>query len=404
MLLRTRDLNTFIVTANALVRLLRSAGNLIGIIVLSWFQRCGHVPVALLGGATGRVGDPSGKSAERPELDEAALVRNVAGIRATLAAVLGHGGDAAQAVILDNYDWWRDVSLLSFLRDVGRHARVGVMMAKESVRKRLQSDTGMSYTEFTYQLLQGYDFVHLFREHGVSVQIGGSDQWGNITAGTDLLRRLLQVNSGYGLTFPLLLKSDGSKFGKSEDGAVWLSPALLSPYRFYQYMFNTPDSDVIKFMKMLTFMDLDEIAQYERDMVAAGYLPNKAQRRLADEVTMFVHGQAGLKEAQRATSALAPGAATQLDFAALEAIAADVPSISLPLASVKDCNIVNLAVLTNLFPSKGAARRLIQQGGVYLNNEKVDGDARIVTERDILEGKMLLLAAGKKNKMLVKVS
>ncbi|GAB2254412.1 hypothetical protein Droror1_Dr00022221 [Drosera rotundifolia] len=292
-------------------------GNLLGIIVLSWFQKCGHKPVALIGGATGRIGDPSGKSAERPELDVDTLEKNVNGITDTLKTILSRHGDDS-FVILNNYDWWKDITLLDFLKHVGRYARVGAMMSKESVRKRLDSEQGMSFTEFTYQLLQGYDFLILFQNQGVSIQIGGSDQWGNITAGTELIRKILQAEGAYGLTFPLLLKSDGTKFGKSEDGAIWLSPTLLSPYKFYQYFFTVPDSDVVRFLKRLTFLDMKEIDEIEQQMKAPTYLPNSAQRRLAEELTRFVHGQEGLDEAVKATEALKPGSDTKLDWETIE--------------------------------------------------------------------------------------
>lgn len=308
-------------------------GNLLGIIVLSWFQRCGHKAVALIGGATARVGDPSGKSLERPELDIEALERNTLGISNVVNRILGRSRGESSAmdgrddsfVIMDNYNWWKEMRLLDFLKRVGRYARVGTMMGKESVRKRLESEQGMSYTEFTYQLLQGYDFLYLFENKGVNVQIGGSDQWGNITAGTELIRKVLQAEGAYGLTFPLLLKSDGTKFGKSEEGAIWLSPSMLSPYKFYQYFFNVPDADVIRFLKVLTFLDLEEIDQLEGNMERPGYLPNTAQRRLAEEVTRFVHGDDGLQEALRATEALRPGAETKLDWKAIEGIAEDLP-------------------------------------------------------------------------------
>lgn len=392
-------------------------GNLLGIIVLSWFQRYGHTPVALMGGATARVGDPSGKSIERPVMSETIIERNLQGIRNNLTAILkvastsdaaaGGPGPAApmqDAVFVNNYDWWKGISLLEFLRDVGKYARVGAMMAKESVKKRLTSEEGMSFTEFTYQLLQGYDFVHLNRELGVTVQLGGSDQWGNITAGTDLVRRLREQQVVYGLTWPLLLKSDGSKFGKSEGGAIWLSADMLSPYKFYQYLFATPDADVTKFMRMLTFMDLEEIAAIEAAMQSSGYEPNAAQRRLAEEVTRFVHGEEKLQEAISATKALAPGAATKLDSGALAAIADDIPSKLLDLSSVLNCSVVDLAVSAGLFPSKGAARRLMKQGGLYMNNEKVVDELQTVQDVDLLGGQMLLLAAGKKNKLVVRVS
>ncbi|XP_027118036.1 tyrosine--tRNA ligase, chloroplastic/mitochondrial-like isoform X2 [Coffea eugenioides] len=381
-------------------------GNLLGIIVLSWFLRCGHRAVALIGGATGRVGDPSGKSSERPELDLETLHKNISGISATIRHILSRAAPTPDSVsILNNYEWWKDVRLLDFLKDVGRYARVGTMMSKESVRKRLESDQGMSYTEFTYQILQGYDFVHLFRQEGVSVQIGGSDQWGNITAGTDLIRRILRVEgAAYGLTFPLLLKSDGTKFGKSEDGAIWLSPSKFTPYNFYQYFFSVPDDDVVRFLKMLTFLSLEEIAQLERDMDTPGYVPNTAQRRLAEEVTRFVHGQEGLDEALKATEALRPGAATKLDAKTIEGIREDVPSCSLPYDQVLSLSLLDLSVSSGLLESKSAARRLLKQGGLYLNNSRVDSEAKKIEANDIIDGKVILLSAGKKNKMVVRVS
>ncbi|KAK3412905.1 hypothetical protein EUGRSUZ_I01565, partial [Eucalyptus grandis] len=387
-------------------------GNLLGIIVLSWFRRCGHRTVALLGGATARVGDPSGKSLERPELDLETLERNTAGIAATVTRILGKGGDGddddddgdGSFVILNNYDWWKDVKLLDFLKRVGRYARVGTMVAKESVKKRLESEQGMSYTEFTYQLLQGYDFLHLFQNEGVNVQIGGSDQWGNITAGTELIRKILQLEGAYGLTFPLLLKSDGTKFGKSEDGAIWLSPSMLSPYKFYQYFFSVPDTDIIRFLKVLTFLEIEEINEIEKDMKRPGYVPNTAQRRLAEEVTRFVHGEDGLQEALKATEALRPGAETKLDWKTIEGIAEDVPSCSLNYDDVLNCSLVDLSVLAGLMESKSAARRLLKQGGMYLNNGRVDGESKRIEAEDIVDGKVLLLSAGKKNKVVVRIS
>lgn len=380
-------------------------GNLLGIIVLSWFQRCGHVPVALLGGATARVGDPSGKSKERPVLDEETIARNSNGIGEILAKILEVHSDAdSRAVVLNNYDWWKEFSMLDFLRDVGKYARVGTMMAKESVKTRLNSEEGMSYTEFTYQLLQGYDFVHLFKEEGVCVQIGGSDQWGNITAGTDLVRRLLQQEGAYGLTFPLLLKSDGTKFGKSESGAIWLAPSALSPYNFYQHLFAVPDSDVITFMKRLTFVDMREIEALEASMGRPGYAPNSAQKWLAEEVTRFVHGEQGLAEALKATQALAPGAAAELDSQALEAIAQDVPSCSISYSSLGGSSLVDVSVTTGLLQSKAAARRLIKQGGLYLNNKKVEDEGKVMEAEDIIDEKIFLLSAGKKNRLVVRVT
>lgn len=378
-------------------------GNLMGIIVLSWFQKCGHRPVAVIGGATGRVGDPSGKSAERPELDEETLEKNIRGIESILSKILGSFGDDG-CVILNNYDWWKDVSFLDFLKNVGRHARVGAMMSKESVKKRLESEQGMSFTEFSYQLLQGYDFVHLCKNEGISIQIGGSDQWGNITAGTELIRKILQVEGAYGLTFPLLLKSDGTKFGKSEEGAIWLSPAMLSPYKFYQHFFTVPDADVVRFLRILSFLEMEEIDEIERDMKRPDYVPNTAQRRLAEELTRFVHGEEGLHDAVLATEALRPGAETKLDSKTIEGIAKDVPSCSLAYDEVLNLSVVDLSVFSGLLESKSAARRMLKQGGLYLNNCRVDGEGRKIREEDIVDGKVLLLSAGKKNKMVVRIS
>uniref|UniRef100_A0A0D6R8W8 Tyrosine--tRNA ligase n=1 Tax=Araucaria cunninghamii TaxID=56994 RepID=A0A0D6R8W8_ARACU len=386
-------------------------GNLLGIIVLTWFQKCGHVPVALVGGATARIGDPSGKSVERPVLDEETIRKNSDGITTILEQILGRENQTLEenqtlprfALIMNNYDWWKEFSLLDFLRDVGKYARVGTMMAKESVKKRLQSDEGMSFTEFSYQLLQGYDFLYLFKNEGVSVQIGGSDQWGNITAGTELIRKVLQQDGAYGLTFPLLLKSDGTKFGKSEEGAIWLSPDMLSPYKFYQHFIGTADADVIVFLKKLTFLSMEEILNLEEGMRQPGYVPNTVQRKLAEEVTRFVHGEEGLKEALKATEALAPGAKTRLDWRTIDAIAKDVPSFSLSYDEVLNTSLVDLSVKAGLLETKAAVRRLIRQGGLYLNNERVENEGKIIEGFDIVDDKMLLLSAGKKNKMVVRI-
>lgn len=403
-------------------------GHLLGIVVLAWFRRCGHPPIALLGGATGRVGDPSGRSAERPVLTEAALAANVAGIQATLTSLLTRDSDAAPGpppTVLNNADWFGAMTLLDFLRDVGKHARVGAMLSRDSVRSRMDADgEGMSFTEFTYQLLQGYDFVHLARAHGVRVQVGGSDQMGNVVAGLDLLRRLDAAASEsdttttpsseteertrcYGVTFPLLTKSDGTKMGKSASGAVWLAPGKLSPFKFYQYLLTSvPDADVCSFLRKLTFLPLAQIDDLERRMAggaAAGYAPNDAQKLLAAEVTRFVHGDAGLAQALAATDALRPGADTALDADALEAAAGDGPSATRPRAAVVGVPLVDVMVDVGLQPSKGAARRLVAGGGVALNNAKVSDAGRVIEEADLIGGRLALLAAGKKNKLLLRV-
>lgn len=391
-------------------------GNLLGILVLAWFQRCGHQPVALVGGATGLVGDPSGKSVERPALSEQAVAANVEGIRAILDRLLsqpaarGEGAEAVPVQLVNNLDWYGDMSLMTFLRDTGRFARVGTMLAKDSVKTRLESPSGISFTEFCYQLLQGADFVHLYRRHGVRVQVGGSDQWGNITAGTELLRKVEGEDGEekelcFGLTFPLLTKADGRKFGKSEDGALWLTSDKLSPFKFYQHLLtNVADTEVVKFLKMLTFLPLSEIATIQADMGKAGSTPNAAQQRLAQEVTRFVHGEEGLKQALSATEALKPGSDTRLDIVALQAIAAEAPSATLPRSQVVGRSIAEVAVAAGLQSSKGAARRLIKGGGFRVNNIKVDDEAAVVTEADIIDGRLMLLAAGKKNKLVLQFS
>lgn len=376
-------------------------GNLIAIMGLAWFQRYGHTPVAIVGGATGMIGDPSGKSHERNLLDTAVIQKNLQGIRKNLEAVLDFNHPTAIPQILNNYDWLNSFGFLDFLRDVGKHFRVGPMLARESVKARLNSEEGISYTEFSYQILQAYDFLHLFECENVTVQMGGSDQWGNITAGTELIRKL-KGQSAYGLTFPLLTRSDGKKFGKSEGGAIWLSSEKLSYYEFYQYLFRVPDADVIKMMCMLTFMEMEEIRSIEEQMKSPDYIPNTAQRRLAEEVTKIVHGDEGLKAAQRATQGASPGSETILDANVLESIAGDMPFKEMKRDSVLSLKIVDLIVETALAPSKGEARRLIRNGGVYLNNCKVEDENKLVAVEDLLDGRLLLLAVGKKNKLLIR--
>lgn len=407
-------------------------GNLLGIMVLRWFQASGHTPVALLGGATGRVGDPSGKSAERPVLSDSDVERNTAGIEANLRALLAPppGSGLPHPVVVNNLDWLGAMPLLTFLRDVGKQARVGTMISKESVRRRLDSEQGISFTEFAYQLLQGYDFVHLARTAGVRVQVGGSDQWGNIIAGTDLIRRMLEgdepsaaghqgsqggaageggstqaqgMEQCYGLTFPLLLKADGSKFGKSESGALWLSSSMLSPYKFYQAIFQTADVDVARMLRALTALPLEEIEAVEASMREAGYEANSAQRLLAEEVTRMVHGDQGLDQALKATQALAPGATTMLDASALEAIAGDAPSASLPRGEVVGAPLCDVMAAVGMQPSRSAVRRMIKGGGVRLNNARVDDELYVLAEGDLIDGRLALIAAGKKNKLLLRV-
>jgi tyrosyl-tRNA synthetase len=376
-------------------------GNFLGIVALSWFQRFGHTPVVVLGGATGRIGDPSGKSKERPLLDDQTISYNISRIRQHFEKVLDFTGKLPTPVILNNDEWFSRFYFIDFLRDVGKHFRIGTMLAKESVRSRVQSEEGMSYTEFSYQLLQAYDFYHLFKEQGVCLQMGGSDQWGNITAGTDLIRKLLG-ETAYGLTFPLLTRSDGKKFGKSEEGAVWLAEDKFSAYQFYQYLIRVPDADVIKLMKMLTFMDLKEIQEYESLMQKADYIPNTVQKRLAQELTLILHGKEGLEKALKVTEGAGPGSLGTLNVDVIEQIAGDMPNIELEQNQVIGRKFTEVAVLSGLLTSKGEAVRLIQNQGAYLNNEKVEDPALVVTENDLIGGKYLLLGSGKKKKILVR--
>lgn len=377
-------------------------GNLIGIMALAHMQRFGHTPVIVLGGATGHIGDPSGKSTERPLLDTQTIRENIKFIRKNFEYVLSFDGTYPEPLFCNNDDWFRDITLIHFLRDVGKHFRVGTMLGKESVRARLDSEEGMSFTEFSYQLIQGYDFYHLFAKEHVVLQMGGSDQWGNITAGIDLTRKLTG-KTVFGLTWPLLTRSDGKKFGKSEKGAIWLSPSRCSPYEFYQYLIRIPDADVIKMMKMLTFLPMKEIREIEQQMHTPGYVPNTAQKRLAEEITRIVHSEAGLEKALRATDLAAPGHEAVLDGALLKEIAHDMPSVSLPLSEVVNQTYADLAVKSGLLPSKGEANRLLKNGGGYLNNDKIEDPTFQIEQKNLIDGEFLLIGAGKKKKILVKI-
>jgi tyrosyl-tRNA synthetase len=373
-------------------------GNLVGIMGLAWFQKFGHTPYVILGGATGLIGDPSGKSAERNLLDEKTLSSNVRALDTFFKKIL-HFPSGPKPMILNNNDWLGKLSLIDFLRDVGKLFRIGPMMAKEMVRARLGSVEGMSFTEFSYQILQSYDFCHLSKEHGVKLQMGGSDQWGNITAGTELNRKL-GGSTLYGLTFPLLTKSDGKKFGKSEEGAIWLSGNKLSPYQFFQHLFRVADADVIQLLKMLTFLSLDEIKEIEKGMD----VPNSAQKRLAEEVTRFVHGEEGLQAALKVTEQMAPGSNANLSSAVLKELADDMPSVALHLNEVVGQKFVELALKVGLVSSKSEGSKLIKNGGAYLNNERVMEVSLIIADSHLIDNAYLLLSAGKKKRMLIKIS
>lgn len=375
-------------------------GNLMGIVAMTWFQKCGHKPYILVGGATGKIGDPSGKSQERPLLTRELLDHNVKSIKAQLGLFLDFDHPTAAPVMVNNDDWFSTISFTDFLRDVGKHFRIGTMLAKESVRARINSEEGMSYTEFSYQLLQAYDFYYLSQTEDVSLQMGGSDQWGNITAGIEFTRKVGQ-KTVYGLTFPLLTRSDGKKFGKSEGGAVWLSPSLFSPYKFYQYLYRIADEDVISLLKKLTFIDLEEINQYEDGIRSKQLPPNTAQKRLAEEVTRFVHGEEGLATALKVTAAALPGSTAVLDFHTLKEIKGDITSVSLSKEEILGKKITDALVIAQLATSKGEASRLVKNGGAYINNAKVAEIERTIELEDLIGGVFLLLSSGKKNRVLI---
>jgi len=378
-------------------------GNLIGIMALAHFQRFGHTPVVVLGGTTGRIGDPSGKSVERPLLDAETILDNVHAIRLHFEQVLDFSGTLPKPVILNNDNWYHNMGMIDYLRDVGKHFRLGAMLAKDTVKSRLESEEGISYTEFSYQIIQAYDFYHLHTQEEVQIQMGGSDQWGNITAGIEFTRKMTG-RSVYGLTWPLLTRSDGKKFGKTAEGAIWLSAEKCSPYQFYQYLYRVPDADVVHMLKMLTFLELDEIAAIEKTMKSAGYVANSAQKRLTEEVTRIIHGEKGLNTALKVTAGAAPGKEAELDATVLKEIAGDMPSVTLSKGDVVGKTFADLAVLSGLLHSKGEANRLLKNGGAYLNNDKLTDPARAVSEGDVIDEEFLLLGAGKKKKVLIKLS
>lgn len=377
------------------------AGNFVTIITLAHFLQCGHEVVALVGGATGMIGDPSGKYSERILLDAEQVRVNEAGIRENLERILGRLGDSSRLKIVNNRDWLEKFTFIEFLRDVGRHFRMGSMLGKESVRARLDSEAGMSFTEFSYQLLQAYDFLRLYDEERCILQIGGSDQWGNITAGVDLVRKLRGVEV-YGVTMPLICDSSGRKFGKSEGSAVYLDAAKTSIYDFYQFFVRMEDDDVIRFLKIFTSLPLDEIAELETKMKDA---PEKreAQKRLAEEVTRMVHGDEGLEKAQRATGVMYGESMEGLCADDLLDVLVDVPSVELSGKDVFGKPVVDVVVASGLCSSKGEARRLIDNRGLYMNNARVESASGEVSTSDVTDGRILVFRSGKKNYHLVKI-
>lgn len=383
-------------------------GHLVGVMMLKHLQRAGHRPIALIGGATGMIGDPSLKSAERNLLDEATLRHNQESIKNQLAKFLDFDSDAPNAAkLVNNYDWMKDYSFLNFIRDIGKHLTVNYMMSKDSVKKRLSSESnvGMSFTEFSYQLLQGYDFLYLYQHEGCRLQMGGSDQWGNITTGTELIRRK-QGGEAFALTCPLITKADGGKFGKTESGNVWLDRRYTSPYKFYQFWLNVSDADAAKYIKIFTALSKEEIADLEAEQAAAPH-QRPLQKRLAKEVTIMVHSEEDYNAAVEASNILFGNATSEalkkLDEDTLLAVFEGVPQFEVSMdefaTGIKAVDLFTEKAA--VFPSKGEMRKLVQSGGVSVNKEKLATADEVVTSASLLNNKYLLVQKGKKNYFLL---
>ena len=381
-------------------------GHLVGVMILKHFQMCGHRPLALVGGATGMIGDPSGKSQERNLLDETTLRHNQEAIKRQLAKLLDFESDAPNAaVMVNNYDWMKEFSFLDFIRDIGKLITVNYMMAKDSVKKRFNGEgDGMSFTEFTYQLVQGYDFLHLYQTMNCRIQLGGADQWGNITTGTELIRRKLG-GEAYAITCPLITKADGTKFGKTESGNVWLDPRYTSPYKFYQFWLNVSDEDAERYIKIFTLLDRGTIERLIAEHREAPHL-RLLQKRLAEEITTMIHSREEYEQAAEASAILFGGATSEalhkLDEQTLLQVFEGVPQFRIDRTALGELPFIELcATQTQIFPSKGECRKMVQGGGVSLNREKIADPMRPTTEADLIAGKYLLVQRGKKNYYLV---
>jgi tyrosyl-tRNA synthetase len=382
-------------------------GNLASIMMLVHLQRAGHKPFALVGGATGMIGDPSGKSEERNLLDETVLRYNQNCIQKQLEKFLDFNGSGNSAEMVNNFDWMKEFSFLNFLREVGKHITVNYMMAKDSVKKRMESGSGISFTEFTYQLVQGFDYCWLFEHKNVKLQMGGSDQWGNIVTGTELIRRKLGGDA-FALTCPLITKSDGGKFGKSESGNVWLDPQKTSPYKFYQFWLNTSDADAAEYIKKFTLLSKEEIETFQKQHNEAPHL-RILQKALAEDITVRVHSAEDLNSAMEASEILFGKGTTQtlmkLSEETLLSVFEGVPQSEIAKSEVlKTINVVDfLSEMTGIFSSKGEARRMLKEGGVAINKGKVD-ESSTVNSDSLLNGKYILVQKGKKNYFLVKTT
>jgi tyrosyl-tRNA synthetase len=381
-------------------------GSLVPILLLVHLQKAGHKPIALVGGATGMIGDPSGKSEERNLLSEAVLQKNIAGVKAQLEKYLDFNTALVNAAeMANNYDWFKNISFIEFLRDAGKHITVNYMMAKDSVKKRIESDAGLSYTEFAYQMMQGYDFYWLYQHKNCKLQMGGSDQWGNITTGTELIRKKLR-GEGYAFTCPLITKADGGKFGKTESGNVWLDPVRTTPFQFYQFWLNASDEDGEKWIKIFTFLTQSEInSVLEEHKKDAG--KRLLQKELAEEVTKFVHGDAALAEAVATTEKLFANQSASAESLSIEDLEGMEGVVKIDFTKDKiaaGIDVVSFLAETAIFPSKGEARKTVQGGGVSINRKKIEGiDFKIETSL-LLHGQYLLVQKGKKNYYLVKVN
>ncbi|MEG1479910.1 MAG: tyrosine--tRNA ligase [Kiritimatiellia bacterium] len=379
------------------------AGNYVAIQLLAQFQRAGHHVIAVVGGATGMIGDPSGRSTERNFLSIEQLQKNLEGIKENLSRFLDFNHPTNPALLLNNYDWYKDYALLPFLRDVGTLFRMNPMLAKDSVQKRLNAETNsMTFTEFCYQILQGYDFYYLNKHYGCTLQMGGSDQWGNITAGTDLIHRASGPDAvANGLTIPLVCDANGQKFGKSAGNAIFLNADKTSIYDFYQFFLRTLDADVIRYLHIFTFLDEARIAELATQL-QVNPEKHEAQRVLAEELTRTVHGEAGLATAQKASTVLFGGSIEGLSAVELESIFSDIPSAELSRAEIVEHPLVDVVVAAQFMKSKGEARRLLQGGGLSLNNVKVDDPARSILPSDFVDQRLLLIRQGKKNYFLLR--
>lgn len=390
--------NGFDATADSL-----HVGHMVPLIALARLQRFGHHPIALAGGGTTMIGDPSGKATERQILSKEVIEENVDSIKQQLAHFLDFNVKSNPARVLNNADWLLQLNLIEFLRDIGKHFTVNYMMAKDSVKTRLDREEGLSFTEFSYMLMQSYDFLHLHQHENVILQTGGSDQWGNITAGGELVRKITG-DSVYGMVYPLITKSDGTKFGKTESGSVWLKPERTSPFKFYQFWMNTEDKDVVNYLKFFTFLPKETIDELEftvKDRPES----REAQKRLAKEITTIVHGETALSRAEQATQVLFGGSLDGLSGDDIAEIFAEVQSTELSKNSIisSEKTIIDLLVDCGVAKSKGEARRSIQEGGINLNNNRISEIDKLIEQNDLIDNKYLVIRKGRKNYHLVKV-